>query len=194
MGTMRKAVVLACALLGVLALAGEVGSESASAGAASSGGLTLVLAGSPAPNEISISLSADGRSYEIASADPLEVGGSLCLHPDEDPSRLICKAAAIEGFRFNGGASDDVVVVGRTVPVAVWLEGGAGNDTLIGGGGSDRLIGGLGDDNLVGRGGDDWLYGGAGADTLVGDRGRDSCLGGPGTDQARGCEIVKSVP
>lgn len=187
---------LACALAAGLGLAqgSEDGSVPAASAAPRAANLILVLAGSSAPNRLHISLSKDGRSYLIASSDPLEVGGNLCTHPGENADELACEASAIGGFRFNGGASNDRVVIAGNVPVPATLEGGPGNDTLIGGGGDDRLIGGPGNDKLVGRGGDDWLYGGTGDDELIGGPGRDTCIGGPGRDSAAGCEVEKGIP
>ncbi len=154
----------------------------------------LVLAGSSGPNEIHISLSSDGRTYVIASSSALEAGGDVCANLPENPNELECEAAAIDGIWFNGGAGDDVVVVGPTVPVPVTLRGGAGDDTLVGGAGNDKLLGGPGSDTLIGRGGDDSLYGGPGNDTLIGGPGEDTCVGGSGLDTARSCEKVREIP
>jgi Ca2+-binding RTX toxin-like protein len=154
----------------------------------------LVLAGSSEPNEIHISLSADGRTYVIESASALEAGSEVCANPPENPDELICGAAVIDGFWFNGGAGDDVMIVGRNVPAPATLRGGAGNDTLVGGASNDRLSGGPGDDKLVGRGGEDWLYGGPGSDTLVGGPGEDACVGGPGQDTGVSCEATREIP
>ncbi|HEX3609986.1 MAG TPA: hypothetical protein VHU14_10030 [Solirubrobacterales bacterium] len=154
----------------------------------------LVLAGSSGPNEIHISLSADGRTYVIDSASALEAGGDVCANPPENPDELTCEAAAIDGFWFNGGAGDDVVIVGRSVPAPATLRGGPGNDTLVGGAGNDRLSGGQGNDTLIGRGGDDSLYGGSGDDKLRGGLGEDTCVGGPGYDTAGSCETVREIP
>lgn len=154
----------------------------------------LVLAGSSGPNEIHISLSADGRTYVIDSASALEAGGDVCANPPENPNELTCEAAVIDGFWFNGGAGDDVVIVGRSVPAPATLRGGSGNDTLVGGAGDDKLSGGPGDDKLVGRGGQDWLYGGPGDDKLVGGAGEDTCVGGPGHDTGASCETSKEIP
>jgi Ca2+-binding RTX toxin-like protein len=154
----------------------------------------VVLAGSPGPNEIHISLSADGRSYLFQSSTPLEAGGDVCTNPPDSPNEMECEAPAINGIWFNGEAGDDVVVVGRNVPVAVTLRGGPGDDTLVGGAGGDKLLGGPGDDTLVGRGGDDALYGGPGNDKLIGGRGTDTCVGGPGRDTARSCETIREIP
>jgi Ca2+-binding RTX toxin-like protein len=176
------------------AAAGAPPGVQAEASATADHHFNLVLAGSSGPNEIQISLSPDGRTYVIESSSALEVGGDACANPPENPNALECEAAAIDGFWFNGGAGDDVVVVGRTVPAPVTLRGGAGDDTLVGGAGNDRLMGGPGDDTLIGRGGNDALYGGAGNDKLVGGRGEDTCIGGPGHDSALSCEIVREIP
>ena len=76
-----------------------------------------------------------------------------CANPPGNPNelKLARQAAAINGFWFNGGAGDDSVIVGRTVPAQVTLTGGPGDDTLVGGRGNDKLIGGQGNDTLVGR-------------------------------------------
>jgi Ca2+-binding RTX toxin-like protein len=134
--------------------------------------VNLVLAGSPGEDRITIELSADGRSYEIASATPLEVGGTVCAHPEKLATELLCEAAPIAGFEINTGAGNDVVTLGRTVPVPATIRGGEGDDVLTGGAGADKLIGGPGDDELVGRGGNDLLVGGPGVDRLNGGPGQ----------------------
>jgi Ca2+-binding RTX toxin-like protein len=134
--------------------------------------VNLVLAGSPGEDHITIELSADGRSYEIDSATPLEVGGTVCTHPEKLTTELLCEAAPIAGFEINTGAGNDVVTLGRTVPVPATIRGGEGDDTLTGGAGADKLLGGPGDDTLIGRGGNDLLVGGPSVDTLVGGPGQ----------------------
>lgn len=139
-------------------------------------GLNLVLTGTPGEDRITIELSADGRWYEIESASPLEVGGTICTHPEKRAEALLCEATAIAGFEINTGAGNDVVTLGRTVPVPATIRGGEGNDVLTGGAGADKLIGGPGNDELIGRGGDDLLIGGPGYDILN---------GGPGNNTLR---------
>jgi hypothetical protein len=134
--------------------------------------INLVLAGSPGEDHITIELSTDGRSYEVESATPLEVGGTVCTHPEKAATKLLCEAMPIAGFEINTGAGDDVVTLGRTVPVPATIRGGEGDDVLTGGAGADKLIGGPGDDTLVGRGGNDLLIGGPGADVLNGGSGQ----------------------
>jgi Ca2+-binding RTX toxin-like protein len=147
--------------------------------------VNLVLAGSPGNDRITIELSVDGRSYEIESATPLEVGSTVCTHPEKRPEALLCEAAPIAGFEINTGAGDDVVTLGRTVPVPATIRGGEGNDVLTGGAGADKLIGGPGDDELIGRAGNDLLIGGPGNDTLIGGPGNDTLIGGSGQNILR---------
>jgi hypothetical protein len=144
--------------------------------------LTVLLAGGAEESAIAITLSPDGRTYVIDSLAPLEVGGSVCWHPPEQPNELICEAAQIGGFEVNAGAGDDSVIVAREVPIPVTLRGGPGQDRLIGGAGGDKLIGGTGDDVLVGRAGADSLFGGPGSDRLVGGSGNDLLHGDSGED------------
>jgi Ca2+-binding RTX toxin-like protein len=144
--------------------------------------LTVLLAGGSEADTITIGLSSDGRSYWINSAVPLEVGGSVCSHPEGKPNELVCEAASIGGFEVNAGGGDDSIAVTSTVPIAVTLRGGPGDDRLFGGAGNDKLVGGAGDDLLVGRAGDDSLFGGPGDDKLAGGSGNDVLHGESGED------------
>ncbi|MGE5408043.1 MAG: calcium-binding protein [Syntrophothermus sp.] len=148
--------------------------------------LTLLLAGDPKANVFSIGLSSDGRSYVVSSNAPLEAGGSVCSHPEGDPSRLQCDAAAIGSFEVTGGGGPDRVVIASELAAPATLRGGAGDDKLVGGAGNDLLVGGAGADTLIGRAGGDWLVGGAGNDRLVGGAGDDRLVGGPGENVLAG--------
>ena len=186
-GTFLAALV-AAALLAVSASAAYAGAGTAHsrrALAAAEGSINVVLAGSSGDDRITIELSADGRSYEIASATPLEVGGTVCTHPEKRAEALLCEASTIAGFEVNTGAGNDTVTLGRTVPVPATIRGGEGDDVLTGGVGNDKLIGGPGDDELNGRGGDDVLIGGSGDDTLNGGPGEDRLVGGSGRNTLR---------
>ncbi|HET7053725.1 MAG TPA: hypothetical protein VFI09_07405 [Solirubrobacterales bacterium] len=147
---------------------------------------TVLLAGGEASNTISVWLAADGREYVIDSVVPLEVGGDVCEHANENPNELVCDAPAIAGFEVNADGGDDSVHVASRVIVPVTMRGGAGDDVLIGGSGADKLIGGRGGDRLIGGAGDDVLYGGPGKDVLIGGPGDDMLYGGPGNDTLGG--------
>jgi Ca2+-binding RTX toxin-like protein len=175
---------LAFLVLAVLVLTASIAAGSAGASsavtkrvvAAPEPALNLVLTGTPGEDRITVELSADGRYYEIESATPLEVGGTVCVHPGKRAEALLCEATAIAGFEINTGAGNDTVTLGPTVPVPATIRGGEGNDVLTGGAGADKLIGGPGDDKL---------YGGAGNDLLIGGPGNDILVGGPGHNTLR---------
>jgi Ca2+-binding RTX toxin-like protein len=179
-------VLAALAVAALLAVsASGATTQSRRALAAAEASVNLVLAGSPGDDRITIELSADGTAYEIESATPLEVGGTVCTHPEKRAEALTCEAAAIAGFEINTGAGNDTVTLGRTVPVPATIRGGEGNDVLTGGAGNDKLIGGPGDDELNGRAGNDVLIGGPGNDTLIGGPGEDKLIGGSGQNVLR---------
>jgi serralysin len=157
-------------------IASAATTESRRAVAAAESSVNLVLAGSPGDDRITIELSADGTAYEIESATPLEVGGTVCTHPEKRPEALLCEASAIAGFEINTGVGNDTVTLGKTVPVPATIRGGEGDDVLTGGAGNDKLIGGPGNDELNGRGGNDLLMGGSGDDTLIGGPGEDKLV------------------
>ncbi len=143
---------------------------------------TVLLAGGEEANVIKIWLSPDGREYAIDSIVPLEVGGTVCWHPEDRQTALVCDAPSVAGFEVNAGGGDDRVTVARQIRVPVTLRGGAGDDVLFGGGGPDKLIGGNGGDRLYGGRGDDLLLGGEGNDQLISGPGHDTLRGGYGKD------------
>jgi Ca2+-binding RTX toxin-like protein len=176
---MKKAIltVMMAVVLCVLEAGGARGAEPS---------WTVLLVGGLEADSFQIDLSPDGRTYEIHSATPLEVGGNVCRHPGEDPLQLRCDAPSIAGFEVNCDAGDDTVAVGGGVAVPVTVSGGSGSDTVNGGSGDDRLLGGDGPDHLYGVGGNDSLLGGAGADIVRGNRGDDELAGEGGQDSLTG--------
>ncbi len=84
-----------------------------------------------------------------------------------------------------GTSFDDVIRLDRFPKKSIiYVDGGAGADTLLGGYNSkDTLFGGTGNDSLFGSGSDDLLYGGDGDDSLDGDEGNDRLYGGAGNDE-----------
>ena len=87
---------------------------------------------------------------------------------------------SVRMISFTGLGGDDVFF--NSAKVAVFADGGDGNDTLIGGPRNDILLGGAGNDTLVGGGQKDVLMGGDGDDILMGGRGNDLLSGGAGND------------
>lgn len=171
---MKKLLLISLALLALLASGSTQAAEKT---------YTVLLAGGDEANSIKIWLSPDGREYTIDSLVQLEVGGSVCSHPENDPNQLVCAAPAIGGFEVNAGAGDDRISVAPNVTIPVTMRGGAGDDVLLGGSGPDKLIGGEGNDRLVGGRGDDRLFGGEGDDVLIAGPGHDVLHGGYGEDK-----------
>jgi Ca2+-binding RTX toxin-like protein len=164
---MKKAILIALLLLAAVPV---------TLADAETGPVNLLISGGPENSGLNISLSPDGREYSILSTVPLEVGGDLCSHPEELPTELDCKAAAIAGFEVNAGGGSDFVFFTSDIPVPVTIRGGPG----------DKIIGGPGDDTLTGRRGADWMLGGPGRDRLVGGAGDDMLRGGPEHDKLVG--------
>lgn len=76
------------------------------------------------------------------------------------------------------GASGDDRFDGTPQNIAIYANGGQGDDRMTGGSAADFLVGGVGDDVLNGWSGDDQMIGGAGADrfVFVGNAGNDTIL------------------
>ncbi len=91
---------------------------------------------------------------------------------------------------INGGEGDDkLTAAGVNIDrVRLFLNGEAGNDTLLGSNGNDRINGGNGNDIANGGAGNDSITGQAGNDVLSGGLGNDSVSGGDGTDFVTGQE------
>ena len=101
----------------------------------------------------------------------------------------------VERIHIALGDGNDRVTIAGNVDLPVFIDGGAGDDslqagrgptTLIGGEGNDRLFGGCGDDVLIGGSGNDYLSGGWGDDRLYGGEGDDRLYGGAGNDILKG--------
>ena len=98
-----------------------------------------------------------------------------------------------EPIEINTLAGDDSIIADITLAISVnagngedTVLGGRGDDSINGGGGDDILNGGSGNDRLVGNGGNDTLLGGSGGDTLLGGNGNDSLVGSGGHDTLNG--------
>ena len=95
-----------------------------------------------------------------------------------------------DGMYIDGGAGDDTLGGGEGDD---FIAGGAGDDTIDGGAGNDTLDGGEGADVLYGSGGNDILEGGAGDDVLNGGAGDDLLTGGAGNDVLNGGDGIDTA-
>jgi trimeric autotransporter adhesin len=103
-----------------------------------------------------------------ADTNPNATGSSL--------DNLLFGSEASGGF-LNGGAGDDTILAGSGSAV---FRGDNDNDTLMGGMGDDTIGAHSGNDVLFGNAGDDILSGNVGNDTLTGDDGADTFRFGVG--------------
>src|SRR5680860_900911 len=105
---MKRLLLISLALLALLAPLGAHGAPKT---------YTVLLAGGDEANTIKVWLTPDGRQYVIDSVVQLEVGGTICANPVENPNELICDAPSIAGFEVNAGGGDDRVAVAKNVVV-----------------------------------------------------------------------------
>jgi Ca2+-binding RTX toxin-like protein len=104
-----------------------------------------------------------------------------------------------ETLRVNGAGGDDLISAGSGLAgvIALELNGGAGNDTILGGDGDDKITGGDGNDVLVGGRGNDTMASFAGNDRMIWNNGDGSDLmegaGGNDTVEVNGSDTAGDV-
>ena len=97
--------------------------------------------------------------------------------PGEGYDRVLASASVTLGDHVEAGnltGSDDLSMTAAST--GSWIQGNAGNNTLLGQGGADRLDGNAGDDTIDGGAGNDVQEGGSGADVFVLSEGLDLIL------------------
>lgn len=110
--------------------------------------------------------------------------------PNGDPT-VVVDSVAGDVERILGGSGNDTIInlTGR----AIYVDGGAGNDTISTGRGNDTIFGGVGSDVLDAGRGDDVLHAADGLpDTVNGGAGQDSADYDVG-DQVSGVEVQLTV-
>ncbi|HVW47903.1 MAG TPA: calcium-binding protein [Solirubrobacterales bacterium] len=145
------------------------------------GSSTLVLTGSPGPDEGTVDYS--GGRWVVTGSD-VELGDPTNPDCTESGGTATC-TGKVQAITAELGAGNDYLKIGDSVPhpVGAMIEGGPGEDHLIGGPGNDVLY--SGDDHVP-----DILEGGGGNDVLYGvnilhprrDSGAAIMKGGPGSD------------
>jgi Ca2+-binding RTX toxin-like protein len=104
-----------------------------------------------------------------------------------DPAPFSIDIGTTEKLVLNANGGDDFFSATGNLAalIALTVDGGAGNDTLLGGNGADTLLGGDGNDSVDGQQGNDVAFLGAGDDTFQWDPGdgNDVVEGQDGTDR-----------
>ena len=104
-----------------------------------------------------------------------------------DPAPFLLDIGTTESLVLNaGGGNDSISTTGNLAAlIALTLNGGAGDDTILGSNGIDNILGDVGNDFVDGQQGNDFAFLGADNDTFQWDPGDgdDTIEGQAGTDQ-----------
>ena len=156
-----------------------------------SGRLVFATAGPAERNAIELLANTDGGSgIDVVSWNGPLTAGKNCVQLSDFKARCDSKGLTTatvmfgnrDDFLFGPGPGTDGMTLGPTIPLAVTVRAGGGNDVIYGGTQGSALYGGPGADELHGGDSDDVLSGDAGNDTLDGGLGGDELRGGMGVD------------
>lgn len=144
-----------------------------------------------APSIISVgsavggTVSLNGQGQVVYTPDAAYQGTGSFSYIISDGSLTATATASVQvtaaGSPWVYGTSGNDNLYGQTNAVN-WIDGLAGDDTIVGGSLNDQLVGGAGNDNLYAGAGNDTLTGGDGNDTVTGEAGDDIIMGGSGAD------------
>lgn len=122
----------------------------------------------PSNKILTIHGSITNDRWEFIRSDDL-----VTLYPYEDniaEDPEVFPISSLKRIVMYADQGNDVIKM-NGLKVPVYIDGGAGNDTLNGGAKNDTLIGDEGNDSLFGQNGNDKLIGGLGADKMRGGAG-----------------------
>lgn len=129
----------------------------------------LVVRGRPdAGNELNVSLDGD----RLIATNGRE---SLAVAADQ-----------VKRIKIVGGERNDVVQVDPAIDIPVFVQAGAGRDTIFTASGNDTVYGGNGNDFIDTGAGNDVVHGGNGRDRIFLGAGHDKAVGGNGSDKIHG--------
>jgi Ca2+-binding RTX toxin-like protein len=137
-----------------------------------------------------------GNGAEVFSAT---ANGTRVRFDRITPAPFSVDIGTTENLVLNANGGDDSFSASGNLAalIALTVDGGPGNDTLLGGNGNDRLLGGDGNDFIDGNQGADVVLLGAGDDTFQWDPGdgSDTVEGGDGNDtmQFNGANIAEQM-
>jgi len=133
-------------------------------------------------NRISIAYEAVGGNFFVSDVVDVTTTDPVCT---DLGTAVACPGVGITAVSASSGPGDDFIVIGDQGPqVAVTLDGGDDNDTLIGSNGARSEV-------LIGGKGHDRMFGGTGPDVFLGDKGFDTVSYG---DHAAGVVVTIGSP
>lgn len=214
----RKRAVLACTVLGVLAVPGTALASSA----AVAGGTLTYVAGAGEANRVTVT-NQGGDTYRIDDAGNVQPGGTaLVIQPAQpactavDANTVICTGVTVGISAVLGDQGDSFVTAGAPTTLPISIQGQAGDDDqanddivaagnppptgpmsgdvgLNGAGGPDIITGGDGQDLINGNDAADTLNGNDGDDTVNGGTGGDTITGDAGNDTLNGDDGADTI-
>ena len=149
-----------------------------------------------------IVIGADGNDRQIVNGAAVGdvftvIAGTAPVAVRFDRSNLIpfgIDLTTVETLEVNGLVGDDSIAAGTLAAglIALEINGGDGNDTIVGSSGIDRITGGIGNDSVDANPGDDSIDLGTGDDSNVWNNGdnTDVVIGADGNDR----QIVNGAP
>lgn len=155
--TLRRALMLALTICGVLALPAV-----ASAASLTNTGGTLTYSGADVSGFVSFEQTSPTSVRASGGNDPITASGCTETSPG---SQIFDCPGVINVVAAGNGGNDSIQAFSLTT-IPINLTGGAGDDFLAGGGANDTIDGGAGDDFLIGGLGADDLHGGSGIDLV----------------------------
>jgi len=126
-----------------------------------------VMEGGIGSDTAQVNGSASAETFTIAA------NGARVAFNRVDPAPFVLDIGTTENLVLFAGDGDDVVTTSGNIAalIALTVDGGVGNDTILAGNGSDQLQGGDGNDFIDGNQGNDTAFLGAGADIFQWDPG-----------------------
>ena len=154
-------------------------------------GSELLITGGSDNEQVGVGFDATSGTFKARATD-IAVGPGCAQDIPEAvvnatlfPRGATCTIPGATAIRAELGDGNDLFISGTAMPnvgdefaVAMFVNGGPGNDRIVTSGGNDVIDGGPGDDTPDGSLGDDQITGGAGDDQISDNLGNDVIVGG----------------
>jgi Ca2+-binding RTX toxin-like protein len=178
----------------VLNVQGGLGNDTFDLSDLTASGPSLALDGGDGTDTLLIKGSSSGDSVSLSA-----LGGGVVELVRDGAAIDSVSLTSVENVVLRGQGGDDVLTATNGFPtgVALTIDGGGGNDTLVGSDQADTLLGGSGNDTVTGGRGNDVAQLGSGNDTFIWNPGDGSDTvdgqGGSDTLQFNGSNIGEKI-
>jgi Ca2+-binding RTX toxin-like protein len=128
-------------------------------------GVVQLIADPDAPGLLMLLISGTSTSDVMSVAKAKGVTGGYVVTLNGVRSPVLVPSSRIYAL---GRVGNDKITIGKSIPIATFLDGGIGDDTLTGSSGPDVIYGGDGADTISGSTGNNLMFGQNGADKITG--------------------------